>query len=109
AFGDDPGVNRRVGIGVSDMPAQPSVEEDAARWLRRHPSPLGAGLRLDVDPTLAARFTAPTPAVVAPSIPRFGILDWQLGDPNRLLDRSGPVPPPALTPLPVTVVGPDIP
>src|SRR5207247_11334486 len=53
AFGDDPGPNRRVGIGVSDMPAQPTVEEDAARWLRRHPSPLGAELHLDVDPTLA--------------------------------------------------------
>jgi outer membrane protein OmpA-like peptidoglycan-associated protein len=109
AFGDDPAANRRVGIGVSDMPAQPSVEEDAQRWLRRHPNPLGGELRLEVDPTLTPPLTAPQVVVQAPAISRPGLLDWEIGDPNTLLARSGPQPAPVLTPAAAASVVPGIP
>jgi outer membrane protein OmpA-like peptidoglycan-associated protein len=117
AFGDDPAVNRRVGIAVSDMPAQSTAEEDAARWLRRHPSTLGGELRLEVDPTLAPRFATPQPApspnqpvvVQAPGAPRSGLLDGELGDPNELVASRGAQPAPVLPPAPVAVVAPEIP
>ena len=94
AFGDTPDPNRRVGIGISDMPAEPSDEERAAAYLRRHPLTLGGGLHLDVP-----QLPPPGPATTR-------VIDWTIGDPNRLL-RPGPAP--YLAPLPVGQVIPNLP
>jgi len=116
AFGDDVRDNRRVGIGVSDMPAQPTAEEQAQRWLDRHPRPLGSGLELHVDPSIAQSLTAAPPVIVVPPpsptvpLPGRGLLDWTPGDPNSLVDRNRPGPfLPSFSPLAPGVVEPYIP
>jgi hypothetical protein len=114
AFGDDPGPNRRVGVGVSDLPPPTTVEEDAARTLRRHPNLLGGELRLDV--TLTPTFTpiAQPPGPTTPP-PVTGLtrpplwLDWDIGRPHSLLDPRAAVPPGLLDPLPAAQVVPGIP
>jgi len=116
-WGDDPGPNRRVGVGVDDLPRQPTVEEDAQRLLRRHPDLLGTQMHLDVG--LASQFGPITP-VQPPSLfttppPVTGVarprlwLDWDIGRPGSLLDPAHPPPPGWLDPVSAAVVVPGIP